>query len=555
MELQDRTVLLLGGAGLVGLAVARSMLPHRPARLVIASLRRDEAEGAVERLRAESTAEGVRIEPAWGDIFVPEASTQRPRAELLADATARAGFIDDLYGELTPEVFERSALGHLLTSVKPEIVVDAVNTAGALAYQDAFRSAGELRKAAEEGTLDPATIERHLSTLYLPQLIRHVQIALEGMKQAGTAMYVKIGTAGTGGMGLNVPFTHSEERPSRVLLAKAGLAGAHSLLLFLMSRTPGAPAVKEIKPTAAISWKSVAFGPILRGGRPVPRCDALRALTLDEALEPSDQAAESAWTVLDTPLDGVYVDSGENGFFSASEFETLTALGLMEFVTPEEIADNVLREIRGVPSGRDIVAALDASTMGPTYRAGILRGQALEFMERLEAKHGVEGIAYEMLGPPRLSKLLFEAAILRRLFESIESGARLDPEQTASLADALVRDDSDLRQRILSIGLPVLLSDGVSVLRGPRLKVLPEEGVEMRAETLLDQGWVDLRARNWERWRERLSAFLLEESARPGIEEGSMGDHEHGDGEGVIRPGRLAAWIFRYEDRGERIKR
>jgi hypothetical protein len=40
------------------------------------------------------------------------------------------------------------------------------------------------------------------------------------MKRAGTRMYVKIGTAGTGGMGLNVPFTHAEERPSRVLLAK-----------------------------------------------------------------------------------------------------------------------------------------------------------------------------------------------------------------------------------------------------------------------------------------------------------------------------------------------
>ena len=37
--------------------------------------------------------------------------------------------------------------------------------------------------------------------------------------------------------------------------------------------------------------------------------------------------------------------------------------------------------------------------------------------------------------------------------------------------------------------------------------------------------------------------------------EGSQGDQEFGDAEGRIRPGRMAAWIFRYEDKGERIKR
>jgi NAD(P)-dependent dehydrogenase (short-subunit alcohol dehydrogenase family) len=554
MELTDRTVLLLGGAGLVGMAVARSMLPHTPARILIGSLRQDEAEEAVARLRASPEAKDIRIDPVWGDLFVPLASSQESRAAMLGDDAQRAGFIDDLYGELTSEVFERSALGSLLVETAPDIVVDAVNTAGALAYQDAFRSAGDLRRAAEEGTLDVAAVERHLSTLYLPQLIRHTQIALEGMKRAGTGMYVKIGTAGTGGMGLNVPFTHSEERPSRVLLAKAGLAGAQSLLLFLMSRTPGAPAVKEIKPTAAISWKSVAFGPVLRGGRPVPLCDALEALPLDEALA-ATEGEGSVWVTLDEPLEGVYVDSGENGYFAPSEFETLTALGLMEFVTPEEIADNVLREIRGVPSGRDIVAALDAATMGPTYRAGILRGQALEYMEGLEAQHGVRGVAYEMLGPPRLSKLLFEAAILRELFETVDAGAELDPAGTAATARDLVEADADLRRRILSIGLPILLPDGASVLRGPRLKVLPEEGAELRAEAMIDQGWVDLRAANWERWRERLRSFRNVILTRPGIEEGSLGDHEFGDDAGLIRPGRLGAWIFRYEDLGERIKR
>jgi len=553
MELQDRTILLLGGAGLVGLAVARRMLDFRPGRLVIASLRQEEAEESVAELCRDPRADEVQIDAAWGDIFVPSRSADSSREEMLADPAAREEFIDDLFGELTEEVLHRSTLGSLLLMLRPDVVVDSVNTAGALAYRDVFRSAGELRRLAAEGGVDPAAVDRHLGTLYLPQLIRHTQIALEGMKRAGTRMYVKVGTSGTGGMGLNVPFTHSEERPSRVLLAKAGLAGAQSLLLFLMARTPGGPAVKEIKPTAAVSWKSIAYGPIRRGGKPVARYDAVRPLPLDEALD--DEQGRAGWEAVDEPLAGVYVDSGENGFFSAWEFETLTALGLMEYVTPEEIAENVIREIRGIPSGRDVVAALDGATMGPTYRAGIFRAQALARMEELEEEHGVEGVAYEMLGPPRLSKLLFEAAVLRRLHGTLASGSKLDPERCAEQAGALIDGDPDLRQRIVSIGLPILLPDGASVLRGARVKVLPEEGEEASAESLVEQGWVDLRAENWKRWRDRIQAFRAGLDEAPDLEEGSRGDHEYGDRSGRIRPGRLAAWIFRYEDRGERIKR
>ena len=51
------------------------------------------------------------------------------------------------------------------------------------------------------------------------------------------------------------------------------MAGAHSLLLFLMARTPGSPAIKEIKPTAAITWKQLGYGPIKKRGREIPLYD------------------------------------------------------------------------------------------------------------------------------------------------------------------------------------------------------------------------------------------------------------------------------------------
>jgi hypothetical protein len=436
--------------------------------------------------------------------------------------------------------------------VKPQILVDCVNTAGALAYRDAFASAARVRGAAARGTASLDEVEGLLATLYMPQLIRHTQIALEGMKRAGTEVFVKVGTAGTGGMGLNIPFTHSEERPSRVLLAKSGIAGAQTLFLYLMARTPGGPAVKEVKPTAAIAWKSIAHGPVVRGGSPILRADATEPLPLAEAF--GDEAGRGYRTTQE-PLEGVYIDAGENGVFSVGEFEALTALGLMEFVTPEEIADNVVWEILSHPTGMDVVTALDAATMGPTYRAGVLRSVAIDHMDALERDAGIRSVAYEMLGPPRLAKLLFEGEILARLFGTLEAAVGLEPRETSERSLELIRSDADLRQRIVSIGLPILLPDGASLLRGPEVKVTPEEGLPLRDQRLVARGWVDLRQENWVAWKDRCAQVQKEISQRPGMAAGSMGDHEYGDLKGAIRPGRLAAWIFRHEEKGERIKR
>lgn len=46
----------------------------------------------------------------------------------------------------------------------------------------------------------------------------------------------------------------------------------------------------------------------------------------------------------------MHLDVGENGLFRFPDFEALTALGLMEFVTPDAIAENVVREIFSPPS-------------------------------------------------------------------------------------------------------------------------------------------------------------------------------------------------------------
>lgn len=550
--------MILGGSGLVGMAIAREVLRLRPARLVITALTEGEVKEGLDALRP--IAGDTVLESEWGNLFTPAAIKHANRDTVLDDAGARGMMLDALFGPLGAEAVERDTLGEMILRHRPQVVVDCVNTATAFAYQNVFKSAAALRQAARQGPVDQETVEKHLMTLTLPPLIHHTWVAMNAMMTVGTKVFLKVGTAGTGGMGLNIPFTHSEDRPSRQLLAKSSAAGAQTLLLYLMARTPGAPAVKEIKPTAAISWKAIRGGTVQHRGVPFRRVDAVAPAPVDQAFAagtdrgaPQEFGRDTLWREIGEPLTGVHLDAGENGQFSPDEFEALTALGLMEFITPEEIAVDAVREIQGYPTGHDVVAALDASTSGPTYRAGVLRESALRRMEQMEAEGGERSVAFEMLGPPRLTKLLYEAEILRRLCDGLDAVAALDPDDFARRADALVARDADLRTRMLTAKLAVLLPDGARVLRGRKVEIEPEPGEALNQTAR--KGWVDLRAESWAAWRDRIATLLAEIDAQPGAEGGSGWDMQPWHRERSIRPGALAAWIFRYEDRGERIKR
>jgi len=550
MELRHKTVMILGGSGLVGQAVARRVLEQGPARLVLVALTEDEllqAKRALEPHRGACT-----IELEWGNVFLPATVARLDRAQILADPAHRALLLDELFGELTDELLGRNLLFQILARYRPAAVVDSINTATAFAYQDVSQSARELLNAASTGHLDRAGVERHVLTLTMPQLIRHVQIMMEALRRLEAEAYVKIGTSGTGGMGLNIPYTHSEERPSRTLLTKSAVGGAHSLLLFLMARTPGAPATIEIKPTATIAWREIGYGPVQRRGRPIPLVDCPVPVAIKQAFHPG----ATPWQDLGRPLEGVYINVGENGLFSRAEFETVTSLGSMEFITPEEVADYVMLELSGRPTGRDVIAALDAATAGPTYRAGMLREHAVARLKALERETGGRVVAYEMLGPPRLSKMLYEAELCARLRGTVRKLSQSAPEPMAAEAHALVQRDHDLRRHILSVGLPILTPDGQCVYRGRDVVIAPPaDGTDVSVAA--SRGWVDLRPSQFGVWIGRAATMVRDAERRQAVTEASGSDVEWTavGADDPVEPARFAAWVFSHEDLGERIKR
>src|SRR5438552_18225611 len=78
------TILILGGAGMVGLQVAREAVRElHPARIVISALTQNEVDEAITVLRNETR--DVDFVPAAGDIFLPQSLQGIDRAELIAN--------------------------------------------------------------------------------------------------------------------------------------------------------------------------------------------------------------------------------------------------------------------------------------------------------------------------------------------------------------------------------------------------------------------------------------------------------------------------------------
>lgn len=581
--------MVLGGSGLVGYQVARKLAAGGTRNIVIVARYRAETADAVTALSREFPEADIR--GFHGDIFLPgepapHTSDGDPQPDR-RDPGLRRRLFDETYGDLE-SAYANSLLAKLILSEAPDTVVDCVNTATGISYQDVYTACHAVRADLDEAEDLTPSLRDHVETLMvslsIPQIILHIRILNRAMTEAGVRIYLKVGTTGTGGMGLNIPYTHGEERPSPQLLNKTAIAFAHTGMLFLMARTPESPIIKEVKPAALIGYRGVDFRPAMgkqykrreQGGKVTfelgaanepytlyqPRRVRLET-SLDLTPDPSDYETlpgPDGTPTLQVPL----VDTGENGLFTLGEFEAITALDQMEYITPEEIADIVVMEVGGVGTGRDMVSAIDSSVLGSTYKAGLLRPAATEMMARLEEEHGVPSIALGRLGPPNLAKHLFEAYLFRRCFQGLEAviEAGRAEDSATRISDqlfAMLEEEPLLASLATSIGIPILCPDGETLLRGPVISApayrtfRPEVPVDPVALETYASTWVDLRPDRVTWWLDRFARMYdsrftrkLEGWATERVNRKTyLADS--------IEIGNTVAWIFGNEEIGYRV--
>ena len=108
MDITNRRILVLGGWGLVGMAVVQRLLEKNPQKLIISSLREEEAKEAKNMLSGMFPE--VDIETVWGNIFVRESLKDLSRNVLLENDNNRSQLISDIMEKLNDEIISSSFL-------------------------------------------------------------------------------------------------------------------------------------------------------------------------------------------------------------------------------------------------------------------------------------------------------------------------------------------------------------------------------------------------------------------------------------------------------------
>jgi hypothetical protein len=505
--IEGKKILFLG-AGQIGIAACAKILQKKPKGLIIHAFTKGEAEEAIESIRKIKAIQNADIEliPSWGNVFAFNRNFNVPRAE---QTTSEMDELQYIYGFKTKERVESAFLWKLIETHKPELIVDAINTATAIGYKrDPYTASRNLFCSLKDDNFNniKEEIKECLFSQAIPKLIRFTQVLHEAMNEFKVERYVKISTSGLGGMGFNISYTHGdmgEPGLSTKLLGKVAAAGILHQLLLTLSHTPGLD-VKVIVPIALVGWENITTE--IKG---FPLVDCKQPIDLTD-----EHAIPGKWyEELAEPLKMVVVNSGENKPYAQADMTAITTLGQMGCITKEEVGKAAAETLEG-STRYDILTAMDTASMGPSFNAAFRRNHILATMKEKEENENIKfaSVACGNLGP-KVTKHLWELHILKRLFTTINAIMAGEPGQMARDARNLIEDDADLRRQILSLGMPILMEDN-RFLIGKTWKCPENKDIKEIIKTFKEdkdqienwarQGWVDLRETGITYWQDKI---------------------------------------------------
>jgi hypothetical protein len=191
-----------------------------------------------------------------------------------------------------------------------------------------------------------------------------------------------------------------------------------------------------------------------------------------------------------------------------------------------------------------------------------MQHSAVDKLAELEKIHNTNSVAFELLGPPRLSKLLHEINILKSVFGGMKQILNESSSNLSQKAFEYLKSNTKLRNEIISISIPILLPDGKSLLRGNDIKIPPFRGdneLEVNQKNIdrwAHDGWVDLREESMKQWQHRLKTIIDEAESIAPEDTSSMHvrNKKYWNNFETIDIGKVVGWIFIKEEKGERMK-
>lgn len=462
MEISGKRVLVLGATGLVGRNVVARLVSEEPKSITAVAL-----PGSISPQNTGPLSSQL-IEWVWVDLF----------------------------SDILETTYTTTKLFQTILSHQPDIVIDCVNSATAFAYK---------RINAKDKDGDDLRI-----------LTRHARCLFEALCAANTKVYLKVGTTGSGGMGYDMPFTHGEESPSDELLRKVAFAGAQTMLLFFQSRAKKGPLIKEVKPAATIAG-NVTIDNLAnsKGTLQVQDCDPSQPYIITDGW---DLASHRGVRFPQGSLVVATIDNGESGRYGLEEFRLLADQHQMQFVMVNEVVDQIMAELKE-GSGKNILMSIANALIEGSYNSGRNFEEIERQVHTFENQSDVPSTAFGELGPSRVTKLITEIDILSRIYGNPFKIIEMTTETISKDAEEFIKSNVEYRRMLITTGMPILLSNGCSMLVGDHTRVQFAPDSQLSLEENIDiqanQGWIDFRTTHWAWWQLKLKDLNQQKSQNP----------------------------------------
>ena len=471
--------ILIIGTGQIGKAILNKLVQEEPKKIIVHNLTKIESDNICNMYKKNYPK--IEFISSYGNIFMPYKLKDLNNRNLYEKGEE---IIKYFYSEIDQKVLEESSIVTIVNKYKPTLIIDAINTATILG--NTYSPENKLKHFNDNPS---ECAKRIMVDDYTTKIINFVYSLKYAIETYNVKKYIKVSTTGLGGMGINMPYTHGDNPKinlSSALMGKMAASGVLHQLLWNLEHTMGTN-ISLIIPGTFVGYDSVKSEPIetdkgLLKKRKVPMPYQILKKT---KIEYND-------TLTNEYLEFPVLRAGENHVYSQLELNVLTAIGQMEGITKEEVADKAIDCIEG-KSMNDIFMALDNAMLKPTYFG---REMIYEINKNFSENNTKYGIATGNLGVS-LSKKLYELFLIKSAYSTIFELKNTDINEIVKCVNKKI--NNSVIEEAITLGVPIIdsnnnlyIGDYSLIPNSNEDKTINKNNIEKWSEV----GWIDLRKEN-----------------------------------------------------------
>ena len=205
------SILLLGGGGLVGSEIISLLATSRYSNISVVAIG---SKSDRDRLNNLENKFQLNIKKYWANIYVPPEFSSLDFKDIVSDKKKLRSLEKYALGFPNDNSIINTSLFNVINKVKPNIIVDCINSASVFSLYKSLNGKKEEKEELYLVGLGEQLLIRN--TLELHIIFRRIK-KNQQCKEFCIKKYIKIGTTGSGGMSLDIPFTHGDNKPSAKL--------------------------------------------------------------------------------------------------------------------------------------------------------------------------------------------------------------------------------------------------------------------------------------------------------------------------------------------------